>query len=64
MKVPMNKIKIISLADLSLPEEINSLSCCEFESFTPISKDRKQVIFSGDAEESVNNLINQIEGLI
>jgi electron transfer flavoprotein beta subunit len=64
MKVPMNKIKTLSLADLSLPDDVNSISSCELESFAPISKDRKQVIFSGEAEESANNLINQLKGLI
>lgn len=64
MKVPMKKIKTISLADLSLPEDVSSMSSCELESLTPISKDRKQMIFSGEAEESVNNLMNELKGLI
>jgi electron transfer flavoprotein beta subunit len=49
MKVSMKKISNVSLTELGLSEDIYPSPRLEFESFTPITKERKRIILEGDA---------------
>ena len=61
MKVQGKKISTISLEDIGMTESVEAGSACHFESFTPITKERKHVIFEGDATSAVKELINKLE---
>ena len=61
MKVQSKKISTMTLEDIGMTENIADESACLFESFTPITKERKHVIFDGDAANTVKELINTLK---
>jgi electron transfer flavoprotein beta subunit len=61
MKVQMKKISTLSLNDLGLSEDIESEVGCEFESFTPITKTRKRIIFEEESVSAAKNLLAKLE---
>jgi electron transfer flavoprotein beta subunit len=61
MKVPMKKISTVSLSDIGLSEDFESDVCCEFESFTPITKTRKRVIIEEEATSAARNLLTNLQ---
>jgi electron transfer flavoprotein beta subunit len=61
IKVPMKKVSTMSLSDLGLSEDFEPDVGCEFESFTPITKNRKRIIFEEEAASAAKNLLAKLE---
>ncbi len=66
MKVPMKKVSTLTLANLGFSEDVEGDVGCEFKSFSPITKDRKRIIFEGEVTIAVQNLLNKLneEGVL
>lgn len=60
MKVPMKKILTYSLSDIGLGGLVEGVRCT-FGGFTPITKQRKKIIFEESAAISVEKLIEKLK---
>lgn len=61
LKVPMKKVTTITLADLEMTTDGDSPSSVIFESFTPITKERKRVVLDGEISDITDELIQKFK---
>jgi len=60
MKVSMTRISNVSLTELGLSDDIHQSTAFEFESFTPITKERKRIALEGDASSVSDRLLESL----
>lgn len=61
LKVPLKKITTMTMDDLGLKTEGESGPCAHYQSYTPITKERKRVILSGEIDDIVDELLQKVK---
>jgi len=60
LKVPMKKVTTVTLDDLKKATDGDSGPGASFDSYTPITKERKRVVLSGDINDIADELIQKV----